>query len=100
MAKHIDRRGQQRSVSKRLSALERKVGELTKEAPARPEDAVARRAMAGEKPDYLAVSRGNASYDETVADHISRMKGRSRSDVVSDRDRGSSSPLSRPTKRK
>jgi len=93
MAKHIDRRGQQRSVSKRLSALERKVGELTKEAPARPEDAVARRAMAGEKPDYLAVSRGNASYDETVADHISRMKGRSTSHVADDRTRGARSPL-------
>ena len=94
MAKHIDRRGQLRSVSKRLSALERKVGELTKEAPPRPEDLVAREARPGEgRGDYLKVRPGNASFEGPVADHMKRLQGRSVSDVADDRTRGARSPL-------
>ena len=73
---------------------------MTKTNPSRPEDVVARQAMRGEKPDFLRVTRGSADYETPVREHLARVGGRSRSDVVSDRDRGSSSPLSRPTKRK
>jgi len=93
MAKGKDEARKEKGLAQRLGKVEAQVKEMTKTGPPRPEDVVARRAMAGEKPDYLAVSRGNASYDETVADHISRMKGRSRSDVVSDRERQAGSPL-------
>ena len=90
-----DARGEQSSVSKRLSALERKVGALTKEAPPRPEDQIARQAMAGERPDFLRVTRGNADYETPVHERMAALKGRSRNDTVSDRERGSASPLGR-----
>src|SRR6516225_10234399 len=82
-----DRR-QERGVAQRLSKVEAAVKGMTKTLPPRPEDVVARQAMKGEKPDFLRVTRGNASYDDTVRDHISRIKGRSTSGVVSDKDRG------------
>jgi hypothetical protein len=93
MAKHHNARGEQRSVSKRLSALERKVGEMTKEGPPRPEDVVARRAMAGERPDFMRTTRGNANFEGPTREHLARLQGRTRSDVASDAERGAGSPL-------
>jgi hypothetical protein len=102
--KHHDKRGEQRSVSKRLSALERKVEEMGAQAPPRPEDVVAREAMAGERPDFLRVTRGNADFGGPVERHLERLQGRSRSELMANDRRGASSPLgmgsgSRPVKR-
>jgi len=66
---------------------------MTKTLPPRPEDVVARQAMKGEKPSYLHITRGNADYEGPVKEHLARVGGRSRSDVVSDRERQAGSPL-------
>jgi len=93
--KHHNSRGEQRSSVSRseFNALKKQVGELTKTNPPRPEDVVARQAMKGEKPSYLHITRGNADYEGPVKEHLARVGGRSRSDVVSDRDRRAGSPL-------
>jgi hypothetical protein len=72
-----------KGLSKRASAIERKVDALTREAPERPEDAVARQAMPGQRADH----RG------AVEAELARLQGRSRSDLMSDVARGASSPL-------
>jgi len=96
---------QDRRLAQRLARVERDVGEMRKVGPPRPEDVVARRARAGERPDFLRVSRGNANYETPTNERLAALKGRSRSDIVSDRERGASSPVgagshSKPAKRK
>jgi len=76
-----------------VNALKRQVTEMRREAPARPEDVLAREAMRGEKPDFLRVTRGNADYGGPVGRDMERLQGRSRNDTVSDTVRGSGSPL-------
>jgi hypothetical protein len=80
-------------LAKRVDKLERKVSELTKEGPPRPEDTVARQARPGERADYLHIRPGNADYAGPVQQDMERMKGRSRSDLMSDAARGAGSPL-------
>src|SRR5262249_45082038 len=87
-------------LAKRVSALERLEKEERRAAPARPEDVVARQAMRGERPDFLRVARGNANFEEPVRRDLERLGGRSRSDLVGDRDRGASSPLTQARRRK
>ena len=95
MAKHHNARGEQRSSVSRseFNALKKQVGELAKTNPPRPEDTVARRAMAGERADFIRTTRGNANFETPVRDHLARLQGRSTSAVADDRTRGSSSPL-------
>jgi len=76
-----------------VNALKRQVGELTKTNPPRPEDMVGRQAMSGEKPDFLRVRQGNADYGTPVKQDIERLKGRSRSALTPDDERGAGSPL-------
>jgi hypothetical protein len=85
------------ALTKQVNALKKEVAETRREAPPRPEDVVARQAMAGEKPDYLTVRPGNANYAGPVADQMAALRGARRSDVASDADRGSSSPLGHGT---
>jgi len=95
MAKHHNARGEQRSSVSRseFNALKKQVGELAKTNPPRPEDTVARRAMAGERADFIRTTRGNANFETPVRDHMKRLQGRSVSHVASDKGRGSRSPL-------
>ena len=85
-----------------MGALEREVKEMARKSPIPPEQranmAAAREARAGEKPDYLTVRRGNADYGGPVQRDLARLRGRSTSEVVSDRERGASSPLERRRK--
>jgi hypothetical protein len=91
MAKNV----KDEKLAQRVGRLEREVRAMTKEGPARPEDVVARRAMAGERPDFIRTTRGNANFETPVRDHLARLQGRSTGAVVSDRERGSASPLGR-----
>jgi hypothetical protein len=84
MPKHHNSRGEQRSsVNKRLSALESKVGEPTREMPVPAEQQASAQAARGREAD--------------VAQTMSRLGGQSRSDLASDADRGSGSPLGHGT---
>jgi hypothetical protein len=62
------------SLKKEVNFLKRQVSALTREAPPRPEDTVAR---AGQRADYLKVTPGNADYRTPVLDTLERLKGRS-----------------------
>lgn len=73
MARRHNAEGKQRNISKRVATLERELKAMTKEAPPRPEDVVARQAMKGERPDYLTVTRGNADYGTPTAEHLKRL---------------------------
>jgi hypothetical protein len=53
----------------------------------------AREARRGERADYLHIRPGNADYAGPVKSDLARLQGRSRSEVASDKDRGSRSPL-------
>src|SRR5262245_26165933 len=81
----------------RRSARESKRQERERKTPLAPEHRAsaeaAREARKGEKADFLRVTRGSADYETPVREHLARVGGRSRSDVVSDRDRKSGSPL-------
>jgi hypothetical protein len=102
MARHHTARGEQRSTvsRKEFDALKREVERKSPIDPAAAANyAAARRAEPGERPDFLRVSRGSANYSDPVASDITRLKGRSRSDVVSDTARGARSPLGKPTKK-
>lgn|SRR5262249_27967788 len=83
----------EKGLAARVGRLEREVTAMTREAPARSEDIIARQAMRGEKPDFLRVTPGNANFEGPVNERLAALKGRSRSDVASDVARGSSSPL-------
>jgi hypothetical protein len=106
MTKHHNAQGKQRNnIGKRVSTLEREVKEMRAKTPIPPEQrmnmaAMSREARPGEKMDFMRVKPGNASYDETVADHISRLKGRSVSHVADDRTRGARSPLDETDRRR
>jgi hypothetical protein len=101
MVKHHTAKGEQRNnISKRLSRIEAQVKEMTKTNPPRPEDVVARRALKGEKPDYLTTTRGNANYEEPVRDHMKRLQGRSVSAAADDRTPGAKGPLEERRRRK
>jgi len=94
MPKHYNKRGEQRnSLSRRVTALEREERKEHATLPPRPEDVVARQAMKGERPDFLRVTRGNASYRGPVDEHLARVGGRSTSGQVPDKERGASSPI-------
>jgi len=99
MAKHHNAQGKQRNnINKRVSTLEREVKEM-RANPIPPEQrmnmaAMSRPARPGEgRGDYLTVRPGNAEFGKPVAEHLGRLQGRSRSDVVSDRERQAGSPL-------
>jgi hypothetical protein len=104
MARHHNAEGKQRNnISKRVSTLEREVKQLTRKSPIPPEQqasmaAAMREARPGEKPDAIRVSRGNADYETPNREHLARLQGRSRSDLVSDAARQASSPLGRRRK--
>jgi hypothetical protein len=85
------------TLSKEVNALKRQVGEMTKTLPPRPEDVVARQAMAGERPDYLKVTPGNADYAGPVRQDMERLRGSSRNDLMSDQERGPVSGLGHGT---
>jgi len=70
-------------------------------APISPtQQASARAARAGEKPDFLRVTRANANFETPVRADLARLRGRSNSELVSDRDRGASSPIPYRSKRR
>jgi len=62
-----------RQELQRLARLERKVDALTRKTPIPPEQAAnmaaAREARAGERADFIRVSRGNADYGGPVNEH-------------------------------
>ena len=58
-----------------------------------------RPARAGEKPDFIRVTSGNADYGTPVQRDMARLRGRSRSDLASDAERGAGSPLGGRRKR-
>jgi hypothetical protein len=104
MAKHHNKRGEQRDIGKRVSTLEREVKEMRAKTPIDPAQAmnmaVARKARAGERPDFIRTTRGNANFETPVRDHLARLQGRSTSHVASDKDRGARSPLTERRRRK
>jgi hypothetical protein len=63
----------EKGLSRRVANLEREVRAMTREAPARPEDRIARQAM----PNHRA----------SVEADLARLQGRSRNDLVSDAQR-------------
>jgi hypothetical protein len=87
------RNAKDEKLAQRVGRLEREVRAMTKEGPPRPEDTVARRAMAGERPDFIRTTRGNANFETPTREHLARLQGRTRSDVASDAERGAGSPL-------
>src|SRR6516162_8581347 len=99
MVKHHNARGEQRSVSKRLTKVEHAISEMQKTVPVPPEQranmeaAMAREARPGEKPDYYRYTRANADHETPVRERMAALKGQSRSDLRSDKDRGAVSPL-------
>jgi len=83
-----------KGLAARVSRVEAAVKQLTQEMPARPEDVVARQAMQQGGPDqFLRENPAGRNQDVGVSDRLAAMGGRSRSDVVPDAERGSSSPL-------
>jgi len=94
-----DRR-QERTVSrKEFNALKREVERKTPIDPAQAMSmAAARKAQAGERPDYLTITRGNADYGTPVRQDMKRLQGRSTSGTVSDTARGAGSSLGRRRK--
>jgi hypothetical protein len=101
MARHHNAEGKQRNnINKRLQRVEREVKEMRAKTPIDPAQAMnmaamSREAKAGERADYLKVRPGNAAYDVPVKADMKRLQGRSRNDTMSDRSRGSASPLGR-----
>ena len=98
MVKHNNAQGKQRNnISKRLSRLEGEVKALTRRSPIPAAEAAnmaaARPARKGERMDYMSVKPGNANYEGPTRDHLARLQGRTRSDLTSDVNRGSASPL-------
>jgi hypothetical protein len=98
-----DRRQEQR-LAQRLGKVEHAIKEMRAKTPIDPAQAmnmaVARRAMAGERPDFIRTTRGNANFETPVRDHLARLKGRSVSDVADDGTRGARSPLEERRRRK
>ena len=99
MPKHHNARGEQRSISRRLTKVEHAISEMKKTVPMPPEQrvnmeaAMAREARPGERPDYYRYTRGNADHETPVRERMAALKGQSRSDLRSDAERGASSPL-------
>jgi hypothetical protein len=70
MPKHHNARGEQRSISRRLTKVEHAISEMKKTVPVPPEQranmeaAMAREARPGEKPDYYRYTRGIADHGD------------------------------------
>jgi hypothetical protein len=103
MAKGESRKEAQRErqVAQRVSRLEAEVKKMRRTAPIPPaQQASMREARAGERADFLRVSRGNADYGGPVKADLARLRGRSNSELVSDRERGAGSPIPYRSKRR
>jgi len=83
-----------KGLAARVGKLEKKVSALTEKAPLRPEEML-RQAQAGERADFLRENPKGRDHAGPVAERLAALQGRSRNDVVSDRERGARSPLER-----
>jgi hypothetical protein len=75
----------EKGLSRRVANLEREVKALTRETPMPAEQRASGQAAVGRGAD--------------IAQTLEALKGRSRSDLMSDRERGPSSPLTQPRAR-